>query len=1629
MSANLLDSLVLQELPTVERGSGLRKTNPLNTAKTAAGMRSIYVNPQMSMGKAEPEFGTRLQKSLLNALDDPEATIERLAFEQDPQRCSTYASIYVPKLQGIPDSLLKRIVIQDDLVAAIVHARCNHVSAFGRKQADRHATGFKFVPEERVIEKLDEEGQKRLQERISRAEKLLVTCGNINGWNEQDKCSFSEFLYMQTRNTLVMGRMATEVIWTPDPDAPADGSRRRFHSFRPTDAGTIYYAAHYHEVNQQVREMALRLMENLKNEKLKKEKFENEEYAWVQVFEGRPMQAFGPQEMLVHSPYMVTDIEQMGYPVTPIDTVLSAVTTHINITNHNRLYFQSGRSAKGMLIIKSADIDPEIVNGVRQQFNASINSVQNCLAGDTQIITDKGAVTLEGFLNGAETRMTRLWTGTSWQPAMVYRVAEKKELCSVETANGLKLECSPNHRFWVIGEDGEPSWKMQKDIKNGDYIAVNKNDSSNTDMAVEFMGKPMTTEMMEILGWMTGDGTLSNRGVRLFYHHSKERDIWERHGEILRSWGLPAVNRSRNIPESEKQALMERHGFKSIADERIWIELSSAEVARELQRIGFTLSKRGTGESGKSIPSFVYAAPSSLKCAFLRGFFSADGNNADGISPTITICNHRLRKQTRELLASMGIRCTFSEGKTRNQFIPGGHVKERGASYLKIKDRKEFFQKIGFIQAHKQPRESKGTNKDWGTSNGIACQTVMKYLRIVKDKTKLPRGGNDHNVGLTSVFTRRQHMDIDEILRGERGCSLSRLLNYMSIAEVEIPSWMSDFNYEPVVKVTASDVKVQMFDTTVYNPSHVCLGPDCQSDEHSLMTGSIYTHQSWRMPVFGLGPEDELTWAPIDSGGGRDMEFQYLSDANCRTILAAFQMSPEELPGYSHLCLHPDTRVWTRSGSRSLREILGSSGEVSGFEVWTGTSWCSARAFVTGERAVKKTVLDNGVELLTSPEHRFRIIDEFGNLAWREQADLRVGDHVLVERNSVEGSEQCIPSYHGRRLSPEMLEVLGWLTGDGTLAVRKRGLRKHSKELSFYYHHDKEIEIRERHLRFMEAFGLSPKRVDKVRSETAVKRMVERGNFGSVSAIRRSIELYNTEFAEWLLSIGFNASSGRKNIPAFIYGMPEEYRASFLRGFFSADGSKDSLDTPHISICNSELRKETRELLLTLGIRTRLCEGTHRTDRVRGQDGSWHSVIVKKPSRLTIKDKVRFFDLVGFLQPHKQPSPMLRSRPERWDKVSRNFAVSVADRILSIEGLSGSERDSVRHKLKDPKHNCQTREKVLSLADFYGVEIPAWVDDYYQEEVVYLSGGEERVVMMDVEVFDIHHAFMAEGITVHNSRGTNSQALSESSNEYVLTAARDVGIRPLLASFEDFLNSSILPLIDEELAKVVRLKLIGLDVETEEKESVRIQQDMGVHMTFNDVLKKLEKKTLPKFTGADIPLNPTFAQYMSSYMTFGEILEHFCGKQGASQDPNLAFYQNPFWQNNQQMVMQQQQMAQQQQQMAQQPPGGAPPEGGGQPPSGGGSPSQSEEETELADQQRQGLQKQNQPDMSNALDQLSSVIQKSEGGEGLVSKAKKLRARNVAANRAIMNSFLKDIEHKVKSIADIASEAVPSNKV
>jgi hypothetical protein len=334
----------------------------------------IFLAPEETEGEVYSleTTGMDLSKSLVNILNSG-ANVERLAFTANPNRHYQFDSVYVPKQRGLPDDLLKRISIQDSLVAAIVHARSNQMSAFGRPVPDRFSPGYVIKPHNAILNKLDSDQKADLYKKIRKTCQSILSCGSTTSWSDEKQTPFSRFLYEITRDAVVVGRFAVEVIHQVNQVT----GEKTFHSFRPADAGTIYRSVKYSTAHEAVRKQAYHALKQLGNEKIIPERYTNDEYSWVQVIEGTPRQVFTPEEMLVENCYPVTDINFDGYPLTPLDTVMAEVTTHINITSHNKLYFQSGRASKGMLVIRSDDVSPGDVKAIKQQFQASINSVQN----------------------------------------------------------------------------------------------------------------------------------------------------------------------------------------------------------------------------------------------------------------------------------------------------------------------------------------------------------------------------------------------------------------------------------------------------------------------------------------------------------------------------------------------------------------------------------------------------------------------------------------------------------------------------------------------------------------------------------------------------------------------------------------------------------------------------------------------------------------------------------------------------------------------------------------------------------------------------------------------------------------------------------------------------------------------------------------------------------------------------------------------------------------------------------------------------------------------------------------------------------------------------------------------------
>jgi hypothetical protein len=173
-------------------------------------------------------------------------------------------------------------------------------------------------------------------------------------------------------------------------------------------------------------------------------------------------------------------------------------------------------------------------------------------------------------------------------------------------------------------------------------------------------------------------------------------------------------------------------------------------------------------------------------------------------------------------------------------------------------------------------------------------------------------------------------------------------------------------------------------------------------------------------------------------------------------------------------------------------------------------------------------------------------------------------------------------------------------------------------------------------------------------------------------------------------------------------------------------------------------------------------------------------------------------------------------------------------------------------------------------------------------------------------------------------------------------------------------------------------------------------------MTFDDLLEKVEKKPVGASLGGTIPLNSVYTAILDKLFTVGEQLEKFCGVEGASKKPELAYRPNTFWFQQQNLLLEQEQLKLQSQQPTQPPPQGQPTDQPPQQDQSGGAPSD------------QGSDK-----LGKAIDQAYELLNKSQDNN-LPADQKKILLQQKRTVDSLLSSFERDSKEAIEEILNVA---------
>jgi ribonucleoside-diphosphate reductase alpha chain len=112
------------------------------------------------------------------------------------------------------------------------------------------------------------------------------------------------------------------------------------------------------------------------------------------------------------------------------------------------------------------------INEKSNQKNIGVISSSNlCVAPETQILTDKGYISI----GENEGKMVNVWNGKQWSETQIVKTGENKELITIEFSDGSTIDCTPYHKFYVQKgyNKGSGKNKLVKLEKRANELEIN----------------------------------------------------------------------------------------------------------------------------------------------------------------------------------------------------------------------------------------------------------------------------------------------------------------------------------------------------------------------------------------------------------------------------------------------------------------------------------------------------------------------------------------------------------------------------------------------------------------------------------------------------------------------------------------------------------------------------------------------------------------------------------------------------------------------------------------------------------------------------------------------------------------------------------------------------------------------------------------------------------------------------------------------------------------------------------------------------------------------------------------------------------------------------------------------------
>jgi len=374
-------------------------------------------------------------------------------------------------------------------------------------------------------------------------------------------------------------------------------------------------------------------------------------------------------------------------------------------------------------------------------------------------------------------------------------------------------------------------------------------------------------------------------------------------------------------------------------------------------------------------------------------------------------------------------------------------------------------------------------------------------------------------------------------------------------------------------------------------------------------------------------------------------------------------------------CLESNTMILTADGYLPIEDI----GDIKGDKIQsininvmqeTGTRQAT-KFFINGVKPVIKIETSNGREIIGTPDHKIRVINENGEYVWKELKELKnddvvpilIGGHekLLKNKKPVKMQQETIKQHvnSNKLIFPKYLDhttatILGLYMGNGYL--------KNKSGLCFVIC-DKDRDVDS----FIEKWSKTINSCTKIEQSIGCHKLI----------------IYSNDLTRWFNENRLSKPIGNNGegsvgafIPLKVLQSNTKTLCSFLSGLFESDGTvHKTKETIHVEYCSTskKLAYQVFYCLESLGIMSTIHKQENKQKYNRY--GTRPTYRVRILNRNSVKE---FYSKIGFISERKQ---------------------SILSQVLNKSNGNGEDfkKETIKHKmLLSELHNLSKKYKINS---------------------------------------------------------------------------------------------------------------------------------------------------------------------------------------------------------------------------------------------------------------------------------------------------------------------------------------------